>query len=392
MREAVVVAYGRTAIGKAGKGMLSKTRPEDYTAQVVKAVVEKVPQIDPAEIEDLILGCAIPESEQGFNLGRIVALRAGLSFDVAGQTVNRFCSSGLQAIASAANSIVAGESEILLAGGVETMSMIPMGGRLISPNPYLIENGDAYISMGLTAERIAEKYGVTREDMDAMAAESHEKAHKAQMDGKFKDEIIPVEVIQECIDEKGLPSTKTVIFDADEGIRPGTTAEGLAKLKPVFKKNGTVTAATSSQMSDGAGIVLLMEREKAESLRIKPIAVFKRFAVSGVDPQYMGIGPIKAIPKVLQKLNLSLEDIDLIELNEAFAAQAIACINELGLDKSIINVNGGAMALGHPLGGTGAILTCKLLSEMSRRKCKRGLVSMCVGGGMGAAGIYEMCE
>jgi len=391
MREAVVVAYGRTAVGKAPRGILSKTRPEEYAAQVVKAVVEKVPQLNPAEIEDLVLGCATPEAEQGFNMGRIVALRAGLPFDVSGQTVNRFCSSGLQAIATAANSIVAGQSDVMLAGGVETMSLLPMGGHNISPNPYLIANSDSYMSMGMTAERVAEKYGVTREMQDAMAVESHRRAGQAQSEGKFADEIIPVDAVKSTTNEKGFASNKTVLFNNDEGVRPGTTMEDLAKLKTVFKANGTVTAGTSSQMSDAAGIVLLMSREKAEALGIKPIAVFRMFAVSGLDPQYMGLGPIKAIPKALEKAGLTLKDIDLIELNEAFAAQAITCINELGLNKDIINVNGGALALGHPLGATGGILTCKLLSEMSRRKSKYGLVSMCIGVGMGATGIYEMC-
>jgi len=383
MREAVVVAYGRSAIGKAPRGALSRTRPDEYAAQVAKEVVAKVPQLDPAEIEDLVLGCATPEGEQGFNMGRIVALRAGLPFDVPGQTVNRFCSSGLQAIATAANSIVAGQADVVLAGGVETMSIIPMGGRNISPNPFLMENGDAYMSMGLTAERVAEKYGITREQQDAMAVESHAKAAKAQAEGKFLDEIIPVDSVS--------PSGKSVVFDRDEGVRPGTGMGDLAKLKTVFQKDGSVTAGTSSQMSDGAGMVLLMSREKAESLGIKPIAVFRMFSLAGLDPQYMGLGPIKAIPKALEKTGISLGDIDLIELNEAFAAQALACIEELGLNKDIINVNGGALALGHPLGGTGAILTCKLLSEMKRRGSRYGMVSMCIGSGMGAAGIYEMC-
>lgn len=391
MREAVVVAYGRSAIGKAPRGALSMTRPEDYTAQVAKAVVEKVPQLDPSEIEDLVLGCATPEAEQGFNMGRVVALRAGLPFDVPGQTVNRFCSSGLQAIATAANSIIAGQADAVLAGGVETMSLIPMGGRNISPNPYLIENSETYMGMGMTAERVAEKYGITREMQDGMAVQSHAKAAKAQAEGKFDDEIIPVDATCPAVGENGLASSKTVVFDKDEGIRPGTTMEDLAKLKTVFKKDGTVTAGTSSQMSDGAGMVLLMSREKAEALGIKPIAIFRMFALAGLDPQYMGLGPIKAIPKALDKAGLKLKDIDLIELNEAFAAQAIPCINELGLNAEIVNVNGGAIALGHPLGGTGAILTCKLLSEMARRNSRYGLVSMCIGVGMGAAGIYEMC-
>jgi len=391
MREAVVVAYGRTAIGKAPRGALSLTRPDDFTAQLTKAIVEKIPQLDPAEIEDLVLGCATPEAEQGFNMGRIVALRAGLPFDVSGQTINRFCSSGLQAIATAANSIVSGQADIVLAGGVESMSVIPMGGRNISPNPALMGSGDTYLSMGMTAENVAEKYGITREMQDAMAVESHRKAAKAQAESKFADEIVPVDAISPCTDGDGFTGSKLVVFDRDEGIRPESSMESLGKLGTVFKKDGTVTAGTSSQMSDGAGMVLLMSREKAAALGVKPIAVFRMFAVAGLEPAYMGLGPIKAIPKVLKKAGLRLEDIDLIELNEAFAAQAIACINELGLNREIINVNGGAIAMGHPLGGTGAILTCKILSDMARRGSKYGLVSMCIGVGMGAAGIYEMC-
>lgn len=391
MREAVVVAYGRSAVGKAHKGALAATRADEFAAQVARAVVDKVPALDPAEIDDLVLGCATPEAEQGFNMGRIVALRAGLPFDVPGQTVNRFCSSGLQAIASAAASIVAGQADVMLAGGVESMTQLPMGGWNISPNPHLQENTDTYMSMGLTAERVAEKYGVTRETQDAMAVESHAKAAKAQAEGRFDGQIIPVQAVAPARDKNGLAASKTVTFDRDEGIRPGVRIEDLAKLKTVFKKDGTVTAGTSSQMSDGAGMVLLMSREKAESLGVKPIAVFRMFSLAGLDPQYMGLGPIKAVPKALARAGLTLADIDLIELNEAFAAQATVCMDELGLDRDIVNVNGGALALGHPLGGTGGILTCKLLAELERRGGRYGIVSMCIGVGMGAAGIYEMC-
>lgn len=391
MREAVVVAYGRTAIGKAPRGALSMTRPDEYAAQVARAVVAKVPQLNPVDVEDLVLGCATPEAEQGFNMGRIVALRAGLPYEVAGQTVNRFCSSGLQAIATAANAIVAGQADVMLAGGVESMSLIPMGGRNISPNPYLVANGETYMGMGMTAERVAEKHGVTREMQDAMAVESHAKASKAQADGRFVDEIVSVDAVRLTKGGNGLTASKLAPFAQDEGIRTGTGMDDLAKLKTVFKKDGTVTAGTSSQMSDGAGMVLLMSREKAEKLGIAPIAVFRMFALAGLDPQYMGLGPVKAIPKALNKAGLTLADIDLIELNEAFAAQAIACINKLELNKDIINVNGGAIAMGHPLGATGAILTCKLLSEMARRKNRYGLISMCIGVGMGAAGVFEMC-
>lgn len=394
MREAVIVAYGRSAIGRAPKGKLKYTRPEDVAAQVVKGVLDKVPQLDPSEIDDIVMGCAFPEAEQGMNIGRIIGLRVGLPISVPGQTVNRFCSSGLQTIATAANSIMAGQADVILAGGVEFMSAVPMGGNIIAPNPYLMENyPEPYISMGITAENVAEKYNVTREMQDAFGVESHKRATKAQAEGKFDDEIIPLEAVRPVMDESGnVIGQETFIFNKDEGIRPNSTMESLGKLRPVFKNKGSVTAGNASQMSDGAAAVVLMSKEKAEELGIKPIAVFRSFAAAGVPPELMGIGPIEAIPKALKIAGVTKDDIDLIELNEAFASQSLACINELGLDADIVNVNGGAIALGHPLGCTGSFLTCKILSEMKRRDNKYGLVSMCIGGGMGAAAVFELVK
>ncbi len=390
MREAVIVAYGRSAVGKAPKGSLSLARPEIFGAEVLKGVLAKVPQLDPSEIEDVIVGCAFPEAEQGLNLAKSVAVGAGLPNSVAAQTINRFCSSGVQSIATAANSIVAGDIDVAVAGGVESMSRIPMGGLMLAPAPSLIDSrADFYVTMGTTAENVAEKYGVTKEMQNTFSEKSHAKAAKAQAEGKFNDEIIPVTGVKTYVDEQGITRAKTFQFMKDEGIRPGVTAADIGKLKPVFKANGTVTAGNASQMSDGAAFVVLMEREKAEKLGIKPIAKLRSFAVAGVDPDIMGIGPMVAIPKALKKAGLKKEEIDLIELNEAFASQSIACINELGLDEEKINVNGGAIALGHPLGCTGGFLTAKLLSELKRRNEKYGIVSMCIGGGMGAAAVYE---
>lgn len=392
MREAVIVAYGRSAIGKAPKGSLRYTRPDDLAAQVVQGVLKKVPQLNAEEIDDFILGCAFPEAEQGFNLGRIVLQRAGLPNSVPGQTVNRFCSSGLQTIAIAANSIMAGQADVVLAGGVESMSIIPMGGNIFAPNPYLMETEpEAYVSMGITAENVAERYNVTREMQDKFSEESHKKAARAQIEGKFDEDIVPIKAIRP-VKEGEMIKSQTFIFDKDEGIRASVSQSSLAKLKPVFKMNGTVTAGNSSQMSDAAAIVLLMSRNKAEELGIKPLAVFKSFAVAGVPSEVMGIGPVKAIPKALKIAGLQKEDLDLIELNEAFSSQAIASINELNLNEDIINVNGGAIALGHPLGCTGSFLTIKLLSELRRRNGKYGIVSMCIGGGMGAAAVFELIK
>jgi acetyl-CoA acyltransferase len=377
---------GRSAIGKAPNGTLKHTRPEDAAAQVLRGTLAKAPQVKAEDIEDLIVGCAFPEAEQGYNLARVVALRAGLPVSVCGQTINRFCSSGLQAIATAANAIKAGQADVMAAGGVDFMSTIPMGGNKVTPNPYLMETYPAsYLAMGLTAERVAERYGVTREMQDAFAVESHRKAAEALAAGKFDAEIIPVDAVRYA-DGK----SQTVTFARDEGVRADASVEGLAKLKTVFKRNGTVTAGNASQMSDGASFVLLMSADRAKALGVKPLARLVAFAVAGVDPDVMGIGPVAAIPKALKLAGMTLKDIGLIELNEAFASQALACVRELGIEPEKVNVNGGAIALGHPLGCTGAFLTTKLVPEMARRNVKYGMVSMCIGGGMGAAGVFAL--
>lgn len=392
MQEAYVIAYGRSAIGKGNaRGAYAHSRPDDVAAEVLKGVIDRIEgDFDPKYIEDVIVGCAFPEAIQGINFARTIALRAGLPFTVAGQTVNRFCSSGLQTIATAANAIMAGQAHCMVAGGVEFMSAVPMGGGEPTVNPQLQqEDIGASYPMGLTAENVAEKYNVSREDQDAFGAESHRRAHLAQTSGRFEQEIIPVEIERVEYGPQG-PQIKKEIFKEDQGIRPESTPESLSKLRTVFKADGSVTAATSSQISDGAGFVVLMSKEMVEKLNIKPIARFVGFKAVGVDPKIMGIGPAYAIPEVLELTGLKLEDIDLIELNEAFAAQALASIRELGINQEITNVNGGAIALGHPLGATGAILTARLLSEMSKRPdTKYGLVSMCIGVGMGAAGIFE---
>ena len=390
MKEAVIVAYGRSAVGKAPRGILKNTRPEDFTAEVLRGTLAKVPELDPSLIEDFILGCAFPESEQGYNVARNVIFRANLPDKVSAYTINRFCSSGLQAIASASAGIMSGQAEVVLAGGMESMSMVPINGNNKSPNPYLMENyPGAYLAMGLTAENVADKYGISRQAQDEFALCSHQKAAKAQAEGKFDDQIIPVSAICPTIDESGRPSSKTVVFHKDDGVWQNITMEKLAALKPVFKKDGTVTAGNSSQTSDGAAIVLLMSKEKAEALGIKPLAKLLSFATTGVDPEYMGIGPVTAIPKALKQAGKTIADIQLMELNEAFASQSLACIKELDLNPDIINVNGGAIALEHPLGCTGSFLTAKLLSEMALREDKYGMISMCIGGGMGAAAVFE---
>lgn len=391
MKEAVIVAMGRSPIGKAPKGSLRYTRPESMGSQVVKGLLNKIPEFNPEDIEDFIVGCAFPEAEQGINIAKIIGFMAGLPDSVPAQTVNRFCSSGLQTIATAANSIMLGQADCILAGGIESMSVVPMGGNIYHPNDVLIEeNPDAYVSMGLTAENVAEQFGITRAMQDEFAAESHSKALAAIADNKFCEEIIPIEAERPSVDVNGKPGIEKFMFTMDEGPRKGVSPESLAKLRTVFKNGGTVTAGNASQTSDGAAFVLLMSREKAEALGLKPLAIFKSFAVAGVDPALMGIGPVKAIPKAVKLAELELKDIDLIELNEAFASQSLACIKELDLNKEITNVNGGAIALGHPLGCTGAYLTIKLISEMKRREaCKYGLISMCIGGGMGAAAVIE---
>jgi len=390
MKEAVVVSAVRTAVGKAPRGILKDTRPDDIGALIIKEAVARVPGLKVEEIDDIVIGCAFPESDQGLNLGRVLAMRAGFPFTVPGQTVNRFCSSGLQAIATAAFEIMAGSAEVIIAGGVEFMSQVPIMGLTPSPNPYLVvHNPQAYTSMGLTAENVAAKFGITREDQDRFALLSHQKAAKAIKEGKFKEEILPIPAKVRETKEDGSVIVKEVIFDTDEGVRYDASLEGMASLKPVFKANGTVTAGNSSQTSDAAAAVILMSRERAEAMKLKPMGVFRSFAVAGVPPEIMGIGPAFAAPKALKKAGLTVKNIGLVELNEAFASQALYVIRELGLSLDIVNVNGGAIAVGHPLGCTGAKLTTTLLYEMKRRNVRYGLVTMCIGGGMGAAGIFE---
>ena len=390
MKEAVVVSAVRTAVGKAPRGILKETRPDDIAAIIIKEAVARVPGLKLEEVEDVVLGCAFPESDQGLNLARVVALRAGFPYTVSGQTVNRFCSSGLQAIATAAYEIMVGGQEVIVAGGVEFMSQVPMMGLAPSPNPYLAEHyPQAYTSMGLTAENVAAKFGISREEQDRFALLSHQKAAKAIREGKLKEEIIPIPAKVKEVKEDGTIVVKEVLFDTDEGVRYDASLEGMAALKPVFKAKGTVTAGNSSQTSDAAAALVLMSKERAEALKIKPMAIFRSFAVAGVPPEIMGVGPAFAVPKALKKAGLTLDQIGLIELNEAFASQSLYVIRELGLNLEIVNVNGGAIAVGHPLGCTGAKLTTTLLFEMRRRNVRYGLVTMCIGGGMGAAGIFE---
>ncbi|HDT0858924.1 TPA: thiolase family protein [Staphylococcus aureus] len=391
MQEAYIVAYGRSAAAKAKQGALFHERPDDVAAKVLQGVLKRIDgKFNKNMIEDVIVGTAFPEGLQGQNIARTIALRAGLSDTVPGQTVNRYCSSGLQTIAIAANQIMAGQGDILVAGGVELMSAVPMGGNEPTNNPTLqYDDIGASYPMGLTAENVASQFDVSREDQDAYAVRSHQRAYDAQRDGRFKDEIIPIRVNSVEYTNAG-PKVHTNIFDQDEFIRPDTTMEALAKLRTVFKADGTVTAGTSAPLSDGAGFVVLMSGDKAKELGVTPIARFVGYKAVGVDPKIMGIGPAYAIPEVLSLSNLSVEDIDLIELNEAFASQTIASIKEVGLDISRTNVNGGAIALGHPLGATGAMLTARLLNEMGRRPDSRyGMVTMCIGVGMGAAAIFE---
>jgi acetyl-CoA acyltransferase len=390
MREAVIVSIARTAVGKAPRGTLRATRPDDMAAAVIQDVVKRVPGLDVNEIEDVILGCAMPEAEQGNNVARVASLRAGLPVTCPAMTVNRFCSSGLQAIALASERILAGFADVIVAGGTETMSMIPMGGYHFSPNPYLMEHyPDSYLSMGLTAENLARKYAIPREQQDEFALRSHQRAVTAIAEGRFKEEIVPLEVVEVSLNGHNKPQTRKIVFDTDEGPRADTSLEALARLKPVFHAHGTVTAGNASQMSDGAAAAVVMLMEKARALGAKPLARFVAFAAAGTLPEEMGIGPVYAIPKALKLAGLKLADIDLIELNEAFAVQALSVIQQAGLDLERVNVNGGAVALGHPLGCTGAKLTATLLGEMKRRQPRYGMVTMCIGGGMGAAGIFE---
>ena len=389
-REPVIVAAARTAVGKAKRGSLASTRPDVMAVAVIQELLKRLPALDPAEIEDVILGCAFPEGEQGMNMTRMVSLAAGLPYTVPAETINRFCSSGLQSIAHAAFAIMAGQIQVAIAGGAESMSMVPMTGFKFSPMPHLAENfPQAFTNMGLTAENVAEKYGVSRDDQDAFSLRSHQRAHAAVSAGLFDEQIVPLEV--QVVEPSGNGSIveKQFLFSRDEGPRADTTLAALAKLKPAFKEGGTVTAGNSSQMSDGAAGVIIISRAKAESLGLKPLVRFLAFAVGGVPPEIMGIWPVAAVPKALKLSGLSLSDIGLIELNEAFAAQGVAVMRELGLCEELTNVNGGAIALGHPLGCTGAKLTTQLLYEMKRRDVQFGMVTMCIGGGMGAAGIFE---
>jgi acetyl-CoA acyltransferase len=390
MREAVIVSAVRTAVGKAPKGTLRATRPDDLGAFAIRGALERVPNLDKREIEDVIIGCAMPEGEQGMNVARVCSLRAGLPIEAAAMTINRYCASGLQSIALAAERIRGGGSEVIVAGGTESMSMIPFGGNKISINPWLMEHyPDSYLTMGLTAERVARHYGITREEADQFALCSHQKALAAQAAGKFAEEIVPVTVAF-ATPNGGTKVQKTEIeFKVDEGPRADTSLEALAKLKPVFHAKGTVTAGTSSQTSDGAAAAIVMSDGRARALGLKPLARFVSFAYAGCLPEEMGVGPVYAVPKALKLAGLTLDQMDVIELNEAFAAQSLAVIKTLGLDMAKVNVNGGAIALGHPLGCTGAKLTATLLRELKRRNARYGMVTMCVGGGMGAAGIFE---
>ncbi len=389
MREAVIVAGARTPVGKAKKGSLASVRPDDFGALVVRETLKRAGYDGP--IDDLIMGCAMPEAEQGMNIARNIGALAGLPDTTPAVTVNRFCSSGLQSIAYAAERIMVGHAEAIVAGGVESMSMVPMMGNVLRPNAKIAETAPQYyMSMGHTAEQVATQYGVSREDQDAFAVRSHENAARAIEKGHFVDEIVPVEVIQRYVDSKNKYQEKSFMFEMDEGVRHGTSIQTLNKLRAAFSARGTVTAGNSSQTSDGAGSVLVMDREKAEALGLKPIAKFRSFATGGVPPEVMGIGPVVAIPKALKLAGLTKDDIDVWELNEAFASQSLGVIRELGLDMDKINLNGGAIALGHPLGATGSILTLRMLSELKRQNKQFGVVTMCIGGGMGAAGVFEM--
>jgi acetyl-CoA acyltransferase len=390
MKEVILASAVRTAIGKAPRGALRTTRPDDLAAFAITGALARVPQLDKSEIDDVILGCAMPEAEQGMNVARVASFRAGLPITCSGMTINRYCASGLQSIALAAERIAAGGADAIIAGGAESMSYVPMGGNKISVNPWLVDNyPGSYMSMGLTAERVAKHYGITREDQDAFAYASHQKALAAIAAGRFDDEIVPITVTNTTVNGTGKAKVIETTFKTDEGPRADTSLEALAKLKPVFHAQGTVTAGNSSQTSDGAAAAIVMSAERAAQLGIPALARFVAFAYAGCDPEEMGIGPIFAIPKALKMAGLSLDDIALFELNEAFAAQSLAVLKVLGIDPAKVNVNGGAIALGHPLGCTGAKLTATLLREMPRRKASYGIVTMCVGGGMGAAGIFE---
>jgi len=389
MKEAVIASICRTPVGRAYKGALRAVRPDDLAAAAIKEALARAPGLDPKEVEDVILGCAMPEAEQGMNVARIASLRAGIPVTASAVTVNRFCASGLQAIAQAAERIMCGFAEVIVAGGTESMSLVPMVGHKIAPNPTLVATyPDAYLSMGLTAENLARKYEVTREEQDGFAFASHMKALKAIDRGHFKEEVVPVEVSYRVL-KNGKPEEEKFVFDTDEGPRRDTTREALAALKPAFHAQGTITAGNASQMSDGASAAVVMSAERAKALGLKPLARFVAYATAGVAPEEMGIGPAKAIPKALKLAGLRPHDIDVIELNEAFAAQVLAVFRLTEFDTSRVNPNGGAVALGHPLGCTGSKLTASLLYELRRQQARYGMVTMCVGGGMGAAGIFE---
>ena len=393
MKEAVIVSAVRTAVGKAPKGTLKNTRPDDLGAAAIREAVKRAAGLDASHIDDVVMGCAFPEAEQGMNVARTAAIEAGLPVEVSAMTVNRYCSSGLQTIALAADRIKTGGADVIVAGGLETMSMIPMGGNVVRPNPRIVDNyPDYYLNMGLTAENLAKKYEITREQADEFSLQSHQKAAAAIKEGRFKDEIAAMTIRVDEVDIDGRVRSKEVVFDTDEGVRYDASMEGFAKLKPVFHVKGTVTAGNSSQMSDGAAAAVLMSLDKANELGLKPLARFVSFATSGCLPEEMGIGPVYAIPKALKLAGLTLEDIDVIELNEAFAAQGLSVMKVLEMNPAKVNVNGGAVALGHPLGCTGAKLTATILQELKRTGGRYGMVTMCVGGGMGAAGIFERLD
>lgn len=390
MIDAVIVTTVRTPVGKAKKGTLKNVRPDDLAAIVIKESVARTPGLKAEEIDDILIGCAFPEAEQGMNVARIALMRAGIPNSVPAATINRFCSSGLQTIVYAAERIMVGAADVILAGGTESMSLVPMAGNKFRANPYLAENWPgSYLGMGLTAERVAEKFNISREEQDRFALTSNLNAVNAIKEGYFRDQIIPVKVEENLLNSKNKIEKKEIVLEIDEGPRPDTSIEKLAKLKPVFKMNGTVTAGNTSQMSDGAAMVVVMSASRAKEMNLKPLARFVGYAVAGVEPEVMGLGPTVAIPKLLKKTGFDIKDIDLIELNEAFAAQSLGVIKALDLNQENINVNGGAIALGHPLGCTGAKLTVQILNEMKRRNSKYGMVTMCIGGGMGAAGIFE---
>jgi acetyl-CoA acyltransferase len=390
MRDAVIVSGVRTAIGKAPRGTLKDTRPDELAAAVIREAVRRVPGLEPAAVEDVVLGCALPEGEQGLNMARVAALRAGLPVTTCGQTINRFCSSGLQAIALASYEVMTGQVDIAVAGGVESMSMVPMRGNKYAPNPHLADEWpDVYLSMGLTAEKVARRFDVSREDQDAFSLRSHTRAAAAIAAGRFREEVLPLPVRRWDASDGGEPAPRDITFALDEGVRADTSLEKLAALPPVFANGGVVTAGNSSQTSDGAAAVVVLAAETAERLGARPLAVFRSFAVAGVPPEIMGIGPVDAVPKALRQAGVRLQDVDVIELNEAFAAQAVAVARRLELDEARLNPNGGAIALGHPLGCSGARVTVTLLYELARREARFGVATMCIGGGMGAAGVFE---